>query len=73
MGIKGFKSFFNGHEFFLMVFSWVLRVHFSMDTDVVLQKCGVPSGAIVNAHRTCIKNEIKIKKSYPDAPKRGLI
>ena len=56
-----------------MVFSWVLRVHFSMDTDVVLQKCGVPSGAIVNAHRTCIKNEIKIKKSYPDAPKRGLI
>ena len=41
---------------FSMVFSWpLLWVHFSMDTDVMLRKCGVPSGAIVNAHRACIE------------------
>ena len=55
MGIKKSKSFFNGHEF-LIVFSWpLLGVHSSIDTDVMLRKCGVPSGAIVNAHRTCIE------------------
>ena len=37
-----------------MVFSLpLLEVHFSMDTDVMLRKCGVTSRAIVNAHMTC--------------------
>ena len=58
MGIKGFKSFFQWPSVFLMVFSWpLLGVHFSMDTDVMLQKCGVPSWAVVNAQRKCIRNE----------------
>ena len=56
MGIKRSKSFFNGHGFSDGVFMVIIRsVHFSMDTDVMLPKCCVPSGAIVNAHKKCIK------------------
>ena len=54
-------TFFQGHEFFERCFMAITKEYIFMATYVMLRKCGVPSGAIVNAHRKCINNEIKIK------------